>query len=414
MPTVIGSSNGASSTASVTALAAQQKPGDVGAVAGDLMIIAASQERSGLPVINVSGLTQIRSENGGSDAVYLGWKRLSSTDLTSTISVSSDSNTSRRMMIGYVVLRNAKDPVAVSTDRISNGNGVLTATHPNITPTTNNTLLMSVAAIFSNVTPYIRTNASASGWTERVNAGSAQTTAINSYLHIATKQVNNGSGVSQTGNVVTDTAEKFVYYPSTLAVEHSAASAPVVIDLGSAQTVVPFTQVSISAQVSGGVGPTNRTWSQISGPTVTTTVSGASLNFLAPPGLASQVFTFRYSVLDDGSTITKDISINVLAHNLIVKRGGQVKFVERLRRRGSILVGTGRNVPVPGGAEDSTPPQLSISAPASGATVSGVVNLNGTVSDPDPDTTPPVLSITAPPADAVVSGTTSLSGLVSD
>lgn len=410
MPTIVGKSSGASSTASVTALAAQNTPASVGAQAGDLIIVTASQERSGLPIVNLPDLTEIRTTSSGSDACYVGWKRLTSSDLTSNISVTSNAGANRRMQIGYVIYRNAANPVPVISDRVSNGNGVLTAIHPNITITSNNVLLMSVMNAFSNVSPYLRTFNSESGWTTQISSGSAQTDAVNSFVHLATKQVSNATGTTQTGHTVTDTQEKFAHYDTTIAINHQNAASPILVNAGTDVTADPYSKVTLTAVVSGGVTPyKNLTWTQTSGPTLSTTTSGNNLIVTVPPLASQTLVTFRFSALDNEDVNGFDeVVMTVIPNKFVIKRGGQVKFFEKFTRRGTKLVSAVNTIEI-GAAQQPATATISITSPASGATVVDSFVLSGIASDGEP-----VVAFTQPAQGADISGTVVITGTASD
>jgi len=410
MPTIVGKSVGASSTASVTALAAQNTPGSVGGQVGDLIIVAASQERSGLPIVNLSDLTEIRTTSGGSDAAYVGWKRLTSADLTASVSVTSNAGANRRMQIAYVVYRNAANPVSVITERVSNGNGVLTSIHPNIGINSSNVLLMSVMNAFSNVVPYLRTFNSGSSWTTQISAGSAQTDAVNSYVHLATKQVSNASGSTQTGNVVTDTQEKFTHYTTTIAINHQNAASPILVSASADVTAAPYSKVTLTATVTGGVTPYKATsWSQTSGPTLSTTTSGNSLIVTVPPLGSQTLATFRFSASDNEDVSGFDeVVMTILPNKFVIKRGGQVKFFEKFTRRGTKLVSAANTIEIGQGQAPATA-TVTITSPASGATVVDNFVLEGTASDGEP-----VVAFVSPASGADVSGTITVTGTASD
>ena len=189
-------------------------PGTV--AVGDIAMLVCSGERDLVPSISfpTSGYTSVEAATSGTLMTsQKGWKRITAGDLGGT--VSGTVTTSRRMGLAVAFYRGANDPVFTHSGIIINNTADLAAEHPNITPSADNAMLVSLMAGNNNVSPFQRTYTSAGTWTERVEASSQSTTANNATAYIADKLLTGGSGVSQTGNVVTDAAEKFAYYAST-------------------------------------------------------------------------------------------------------------------------------------------------------------------------------------------------------
>lgn len=192
-------------------------PGTV--AVGDVAIVTCSGERDLVPTMGfpTAGYTSVEAATSGTLMTsQKGWKRITAGDLGGT--VSGTVATSRRMALAVAFYRGAADPAFTHAGIIINNTGVVTAVCPNITPAADNAMLVAMMAANNNVSPFIRTYTSGAGWTERVDVSSASTTANNATCYLAEKLLTGGTGVSQTGDTITDdTATKFAHYSSTAA-----------------------------------------------------------------------------------------------------------------------------------------------------------------------------------------------------
>lgn len=222
--TYITSAQAHADTASVASLTIQI-PAEV--QYGDIMLLTVGSERSGLPTLTApsAGLTTVEAlVNATANSSTKAWKRINFDDLGGNVVASMAAN--RRMAMALSFYRGAKDPVFTHTGLVVNSNGDLTAEHPAVTPAENDSMLVSMMAAYNSVSPYPRTYTSAAGWNQRVESKSSAPANDNGFAVHADKLLSGGAGVSQTGNVVTDADQKFIYYATSVVL----APAPAIPD----------------------------------------------------------------------------------------------------------------------------------------------------------------------------------------
>ena len=183
---------------------------------GDLCLITVGSERSGLPTVTfpTSGYTSSQSvANGTTNTSEKGWKRMGFNDLGGNITITMAA--ARRMALAVGFYRGSLDPTFTHGALQVNANGDLATECPNVTPSAADAMLVGMAALYDPIAPFPRTFSPSAGWTERAESGSQSTTTNNGYAYHADKLLSGGSGVSQTGLVITDANEKTIAYPST-------------------------------------------------------------------------------------------------------------------------------------------------------------------------------------------------------
>ncbi len=123
-------------------------------------------------------------------------------------------------------------------------------------------------------------------------------------------------------------AETAITYGSTVLLFAPSSAAGVVANAGVAQTVPSFGAATLTGTTAGGSGtPSAQSWTQLTGPTVALTQSGATSTFTAPGVVpaAGSVLTFRYSVTDGGVTSTSDVAVTVSPARYVINIGGTLK-----------------------------------------------------------------------------------------
>lgn len=98
---------------------------------------------------------------------------------------------------------------------------------------------------------------------------------------------------------------------------HGSALNSSAIDAGQAQTVEPFTVVSVAAVVTDPAGGSATSWTviQTAGPIVAYTQNAYSVKFVAPATLTGAVITFRFTAKITGYPDATDIvTVTVRAH----------------------------------------------------------------------------------------------------
>ncbi|MGB4759557.1 MAG: hypothetical protein WBP26_05895 [Candidatus Saccharimonadales bacterium] len=96
---------------------------------------------------------------------------------------------------------------------------------------------------------------------------------------------------------------------------------PPVANAGSDQSVVDGATVTLSGTANGS--PNTYAWTQLSGPVVTLSGSGASRTFTAPVQPSASVLVFGFTATNAYGTSSQDtVQVNVAAHTLWMKRSG--------------------------------------------------------------------------------------------
>lgn len=244
--TFIGADSRDGGAASAASTAAFALP--VGAAVGDLVIAVASVERDIIPGITwpTAGESVGRSEMlAGTQAVLIEWKRLVSGDLGGNIQATVSPN--RRIACAYVCLRGAADPVFTNGAQVNSAAADFAAEHPNATPTVDDSWLVSMLAATSGVGA-IRTLSwtSAGTYTERAD-DSSTAASVNAGVYIATRALIGGSGVSQTGNVATE-SDRLSYFPTTVVVAPTSSD-PQTITMQVIASTVTVGQPIVSVEV---------------------------------------------------------------------------------------------------------------------------------------------------------------------
>lgn len=98
------------------------------------------------------------------------------------------------------------------------------------------------------------------------------------------------------------------------ATDGASANIAPTANAGADQTAEPWAAVTLAGTDADSDGTiSSRSWSQVSGTSVTLAGSGASRTFEAPATVAGGTLVFRYSVTDNaGATTTDDVAVTVL------------------------------------------------------------------------------------------------------
>lgn len=138
--------------------------------------------------------------------------------ITSTVS----GGLTRRCAIGALVYRGTAGVAFQGGTYTENGNGVVTATAPTITPGEDDCTLVSLFALISNVTPYARTQSIDSPYTIQGNTGSTSTTGSNAFIAGAVQGLTGGDATPTAGATLNDTTSptptKFNWIAGTYAI----------------------------------------------------------------------------------------------------------------------------------------------------------------------------------------------------
>jgi hypothetical protein len=132
------------------------------------------------------------------------------------------------------------------------------------------------------------------------------------------------SGATGTRTATATRSSNYAAVSLAIAPATGGNSAPTANAGADQANVEPWTTVTLTGTDSDSDGTiSTRTWTQLTGTSVTLSGSGASRTFEAPGLLAGATLTFRYSVTDNGgATTTDDVSVVVLPVNESIVSGG--------------------------------------------------------------------------------------------
>lgn len=215
--TLVGSTSYATGTSSNVA---QPIALPAGSAVGDLALLVYTQERATVPTIPAGWTTVYAVESTTTPmATFHLYKVLTADDILAG-SVTVGPSATRRFATAMVVLRGAGTPTAATKALTVNGSGTTTAIGPNHTAAAATGWLVSLLSLTARQTPWVYSITPGAGWTERVEAASVSTTAVNAISHIATKAVT-ASG-AQTGQTATVSNGDSGYFASTLYVPEAS------------------------------------------------------------------------------------------------------------------------------------------------------------------------------------------------
>jgi hypothetical protein len=190
---------------------------------GDVLVCVVSSERTtaipGTPTGLANTWSVINTSSNTDGSWFLGFVALTAAD--SSVTFTSTVSLARRMAMGWSIVRGGDSTAVTSAlgTYTANGNGVLTAVAPSITPAVNDSMLVSIWANTDSVTPYSRTQTIAgTGFTQRFFDQSTSTISGNALVGGGTRQIAAGGGSSQTGGTLTDSSTKFNWIAATVAV----------------------------------------------------------------------------------------------------------------------------------------------------------------------------------------------------
>lgn len=191
------------------------------AQAGDILIAYANAERGLIPTITGhSGSPDSVFWNvadGTQSAIYAYYKTVVAGDIGATLTATVSSG--RRLAIGCQVFRGVLSVQVATTSTTvgtAQGAGVVNAAMPNITPTNNDAMLVSVDLPIRQSTPWVTSVTPGSGWTEDVDDTSTSASSSNAGVYGSHKILTGGGGASQTGETVVH-ADNYRYFGATLA-----------------------------------------------------------------------------------------------------------------------------------------------------------------------------------------------------
>lgn len=275
--TSVSNHTGVSSSTSLSATIPASGP-----EVADVAICAITNER-GTPATLPTGWTSLRGEADGSNlSTRVCWKRLTSGDIGAP--VNTDWPATRRASMGISIFRGAGDPVVSNQAFATAGSSTDAVTGNNITPSANNAMLVSIAALGVFDGDLTRTMTPGSGWTEDADVSTQSTTNTNALTHMSHKLLSGGSGVSQTGETKVCSAPHFFHFMSTIYMVPGGPSGEAGPDQVNKE---PWSTVALTGTGAG-------TWSQTGGTTVTLGGSGNNRTFEAPPSLAGEILTFEF------------------------------------------------------------------------------------------------------------------------
>lgn len=161
----------------------------------DLALAWCAAERASVNPAGPAGWTLLGTAMVSTNsATTIYYKRLVSGDLNATIPFTVSAT--RRLAGGFVVYRSAADPVI--SQKAAVNSATTSATANSMTPTVNDSTLLTFYTSVSTSTPFARTFGSyTAGWTERVQISGTAAASSNPFTTIASKDLTGGSGVSQ-------------------------------------------------------------------------------------------------------------------------------------------------------------------------------------------------------------------------
>lgn len=281
--TSVGGNTGTASNVIVSAVIPTGAAGPTVPAAADIAIMTVTNERGTPATIPVDWTTLRSTADGSNMSMVVAWKRLTADDLGDTISPSWGATRRASMAISF--FRGAANPVATDGAFATEGSGSNTATGPNITPSGNDAMLVSCFGIVIFSAPLAgRTVTPGGGWTESAEHTTTAAASSNAITHHSYKLLSGQSGVSQTGETITLSANQFYRMPTTVSLVPGGPTG----DAGSDQVdIEPYSTVTLTGSGTG-------TWSQTDGTTVTLDDDGATATFEAPGTIASETLTFDY------------------------------------------------------------------------------------------------------------------------
>ncbi len=331
----------------------------VGALVGDVLFVVATSERGEIPTVTLGSggtFTTIRSELSTNLSMVVAWRRLTSADLTSAVTMTNTAQ--RRQALGMVIVRGAGDPVSITQAFTLASNGVLSKTGPAPTPTADNSLSVGLWGIVPNNGTYTGYNFTSS-YTERCEADAVYPSGLNpTSLIDATLWGTGTAGVAQAGDTVSNTIGKFDSM-GTVATLAPSTNVPPTASAGPDQTVSVGTAVTLTGTASDSDGTVATVaWAAASGNPATVTLSGASTTtatFTAPstPG----DYTFTFTATDNSGASTTDtmvVHVNGSAPSVVATVAGGYAVIDATGTTGTgtltytISPSTGVTQPSPG------------------------------------------------------------------
>jgi hypothetical protein len=298
-------------------------------VVGDLVLAWGTAERgSSTPVIHGGSAvwTSLVDMANTNHMTGFYWKRLTSADLTMTITADMPGGLTRRISGGFVILHHSLDPVY--DVRTPVGTGTTSATSDPMTPTVADSLLMTIFTSVATSSPWARNfSAHTNGFAEILEVTGTAAALSNPFSAVATKQLIGGTS-SQTFDAATISAASeynaisLVFAPGTVNLPPTSA-----ITADKTSAVEPGEVVTLTITDNDDVSVTSRTLTQIDGEVVEligTGGSGSTRTFVAPYTLYGDLLTFSYIVSDGTlSSTPATVGIDVLmATERVVITGG--------------------------------------------------------------------------------------------
>jgi hypothetical protein len=310
-----------------------------GTAVGDLVIAWCSAERNSVvpTITGLTGWTQIPVTANTNHTVGLYWKRLAAGELTATLTGDVGA-TGRRIGGGFTVWRGALDPV--SNVKTPNTTSVTTFTANAMTPTVDDSVLLTLFTSVATATPFVRSiSGHTAGWTERVQYAGTAAASSNPFGTIASKPLTGGSAVSQTFDSVTPSSASEYNAVSLVLAPGTANAAPTSgLSANKTTAIEPGETITFTLTDGDDVGVTTRTFRQVSGtPTVAFSGSGgngSTRTIVAPYTNAGTTLVYGYQVSDGTLSSTEaTVTLTILKASVrIVTTGGSSPVEIPLKR----------------------------------------------------------------------------------
>jgi hypothetical protein len=298
-------------------------------VVGDLVLAWGTAERaSATPVIHggSTAWTSLVDLTNTNHTTGLYWKRLTSADLTMTITADIGGGLTRRISGGFIILHHSLDPVTNVKTAVTSATTAASAN--SMTPTVADSLLLAFFTSVSTAVPWARNfSAHTNGFTEILEVTGTAAALSNPFSAVATKTLIGGTS-AQTFDAPTISspseynAVSFVFAPGTVNLPPTAT-----LTADKTSAVEPGETVTLTLGYADDVAVTSVSLTQPDGEVVEligTGGSGSTRYFVAPYTLYGDILTFSL-IVSDGTLSSSPATVGIevlMATERVVITGG--------------------------------------------------------------------------------------------